>query len=103
MRHRGTHETEEQHAHNKPYARSSFYMKRFKVRALLPPQEVKMESESVANIFEDAKAFMEKSFGCSLCGEMFESEKEFVEHCSNHKSSPTDDLFIDLWCNSQHF
>jgi len=77
-------------------------MNQFKLHIGIQPQGLEMESESVANISEDEKPFLEKSFGCGLCGEMFEIEKEFVEHCSTHKCSPADDLFIDLCCNSQH-
>ena len=55
-----------------------------------------MESESVANISEDAKPFLEKSFGCGLCGEMFVAGKEFLEHCSGHRFSQPNDLFVDL-------
>ena len=45
---------------------------------------------------EDAKPFLEKSFGCGICGEMLEIEKEFLEHCSSHSFSPPDALFVDL-------
>ena len=57
--------------------------------------DLKMEIEAVANISEDAEPFLEKSFGCGLCGEMFEIEKEFVEHCSTHNCSLPNDLFIE--------
>jgi len=55
-----------------------------------------MESESVATISQDEKPFMEKSFGCGVCDEMLEIEKEFLEHCFGHRFSPPDDLFIVL-------
>jgi len=80
-------------------------MNRFEAHIGIQPQGLKMESESVANIHvsKDAEPFLVKSFGCGLCGEMFEIQKKFVEHCSNHKCSPPHDLFIELCCNSQHF
>ncbi len=55
-----------------------------------------MESESVADISQDAKPFLEKSFGCGVCGEMLEIEKEFLEHCFGHRFSPPDDLLFAL-------
>ena len=36
---------------------------------------------------EDAESFLDKSYGCALCGEMFETEKELLEHCSSHHLS----------------
>ena len=45
---------------------------------------------------EDEKPFLEKSFGCGICGEMLETRMEFLEHCSSHRFSPPDDVFIDL-------
>ena len=39
-------------------------------------EDFQVESESVANISRDEKPFLEKFFGCGVCGEMFESEKE---------------------------
>jgi len=104
--HIGTHDTEMQRALTKSYARiSSYVLDRLKVYLGIQPQNDKMESESVANIIlsEDGKPFLEKSLGCGLCGEMFEIEKEFVEHCSIHKFTPPDDLLIDICCNSHHF
>ena len=44
----------------------------------------------------DAKASLSKSFGCGICDELFEIEKEFLEHCSSHRFSPPDDLVADL-------
>src|SRR6218665_2876728 len=44
----------------------------------------------------DIKPFLGKAFGCGICGEMLEFEKEFQDHCSNHRFSPPDDLFIDI-------
>jgi len=37
---------------------------------------------------------MEISFGCGVCGEMFEIEKEFLEHCVGHRFSPPDELLM---------
>ena len=42
----------------------------------------------------DAKPFVERPFGCGICGEMLEIEKEFHDHCSGHRFSPPDDLLI---------
>ena len=35
-------------------------------------------------------------FGCGICDEMLEIEKEFLEHCSSHRFSPPDDIAADL-------
>ena len=45
---------------------------------------------------EDAESYLEKPFGCGICDEILETQKEFVEHCSSHRFSPSDDSFIDL-------
>ena len=37
-----------------------------------------------ANIFQVADPFLDKSFGCDICSEMFGIEKEFLEHCFSH-------------------
>ena len=143
--HRRSHMNEKQHPHNKSYAKSSSSAKQFKLHDGTQPQDLKMKSESIANLSvrfitisstgvtdkpnerlsrnmhpdsnektsplanislgeclcintikspEDAKPFLEKSFGCGICGEMLEIEKEFLEHCSSHRFSPPDDLFI---------
>ena len=52
-------------------------------------------SISMAKSPDDTKPFLEKSFGCGLCGEVLEIEKEFVDHCYNHRFSPPDDLIFD--------
>ena len=51
---------------------------------------------SISKSPEDIKPFLEKYFGCGICGEQFEIEKEFQDHCSIHRFSPPDDLFIDM-------
>ena len=102
--HRRTHATEKHSKCNKPYAKSSSSAKQFQLERVIQPQNVKMESESVANISQDEILFLEKSFGCGLCGEMHEAEKEFLEHCFGHRFSPPDDLLFSihvLICNSQ--
>ena len=38
-----------------------------------------------------------KCFGCGICDELLEIEKDFFEHCSGHGFSPPDDLFADLF------
>jgi len=53
-------------------------------------------STSITKSPEDTKPFLEKSFGCGLCGEMFEIEKEFQDHWSTHRFSPPDDSLFDM-------
>ena len=50
---------------------------------------------SITKSQKDGKPFLEKSFGCGICNEMLEVE-EFKDHCSSHRFSPPDDLFIDM-------
>jgi len=57
---------------------------------------LKMGSELVANVSQYATPFLVKSFGCGLCGEMFDTETDFLELCNGHRLSPPDDLFIPL-------
>ena len=45
----------------------------------------------------DTNVSFSKCFGCGICDELFEIEKEFFEHCSGHGFSPSDDLFADLF------
>ena len=51
---------------------------------------------SITNSPDDSKPFLEKSFGCGICGEMLYIEKEFQKHCSGHRFSPSDNLFLDI-------
>jgi hypothetical protein len=44
----------------------------------------------------DGKAFLSKSFGCGVCKELLETEKEFLEHCYVHRFAPPDNLVVDL-------
>ena len=53
-------------------------------------------SISITTSPEAKKPFLEKSFGCGLCGEMFLIEKEFQDHCSVHRFSAPDDSFVDF-------
>ena len=103
-KHRITHEGDKQHVQNGSYAKSSYSPKRFKLCVGMQLQDLKTECESVSKIHisPGEKPFLEKFFGCGVCDEMFESEKEFVEHCSSHKCCPPDDSFIHLCCNFQH-
>ena len=89
--HRRAHEADDQLVHDKRYAKNIF-----SIRVGIQLQNIKMERESIANMSEDAKPSLEKSFGCGVCDEIFERENKFVEHCSDHQFSPIDDLFIDL-------
>src|SRR6218665_1524463 len=45
----------------------------------------------------DTTVSFSKCFGCGLCDELFDIEKDFFEHCSGHGFSPSDDLFADLF------
>lgn len=51
---------------------------------------------SVLKSLEDAKPFLEKPFGCGLCGDMLEIQKEFQDHCFSHRFSLPDDLCIGI-------
>lgn len=45
--------------------------------------------------------FVCRPYGCGLCAEMFEIEKEFLEHCYYHyREAPESDTFLELfeWC-----
>jgi len=90
--HKRTHVTEKC---NKPSARNRYSAKRIQLQRGIQQQRLKMGSDSIADISQDAKPFLEKSFGCGFCGKMFNSEKEFLEHCNGHRLSPPDD-FIAL-------
>jgi len=94
--HKGTHAAENQSTCNKPCAKISSSEKLFQLEIVMQRQDLKMESELVANIYQDESPFLVKSFGCGLCGEMLEIEKEFEEHCFHHRYSPADDLFASL-------
>ena len=50
----------------------------------------------ITNSREDSKAFVRKSFGCGVCGEMLEIEKAFQDHCSSHRFSPPGDLLTNM-------
>src|SRR6218665_3854774 len=53
-------------------------------------------SVAITNSLEDEKPFVEKSFGCGLCGEMLEMDTGFQSHCFGHRFSPPHDLFVDM-------
>ena len=58
------------------------------------------DEECLNNKFKspvDATVSLSKCFGCGICDELLEIEKEFYEHCSGHGFSPPDDLFADLF------
>jgi len=94
--HKRTCGTWKQRTRHRPCAKSSCSAKQFQLQSVIQPQELKMESESVADKFQDVKPFLDKSFGCGICGEMLEIEKEFLEHCFGHRFYPPDDLLIAL-------
>lgn len=87
-----------QHTSNKPYTKSSSIVKQVKLNARIgqQPQDMKAKSGLAANMYEDARLFFEKSFGCGICGKMFKTEKVFLEQCSCHHFSPASGLFIGL-------
>ena len=88
--------TDKENTSHESCARSSSSAEHFQLQRVIQPQDIKIESESVAEIFWDVKPFLEKSFGCGVCGEMLEVEKEFLEHCFGHCFSPPDDLLVAL-------
>ena len=97
VKHRGRiHATEKQNTCNKPRAKSSSLAKEFQLKRVMQLQLLKTKNESVGGKFQDTKPFLEKSFGCGLCGDMLEIEIDFLEHCFGHRFSPPDELFIDL-------
>src|SRR6218665_948431 len=95
--HGRTHATVKQSTCNKPWrAKSSSSEKHFQLQRVIQPHDLRMESESVANISQDEISFLGKSFGCGLCGEILEIEKDFLEHCFSHRFSPPDDLLVAM-------
>ena len=52
-------------------------------------------SVDLTKTLEDETPFLERSFGCGVCGEMLEIRKDFLVHCSLHRFSPSDCFFID--------
>src|SRR6218665_335132 len=46
----------------------------------------------------DAKVSLSKCFGCGICDELVETQKELLEHCSRHRLSQPVDLFTDKCC-----
>src|SRR6218665_2679853 len=81
---RRTHATETENTYSKPYPRCGSSAKQFEFYGRIQPQDLKMESEYVVNIYDAVSPFLEKPFGCGICGRMFESEKVFLDHCSCH-------------------
>src|SRR6218665_3055466 len=114
QRHRRTHATEKTPNQYDPCDSSS--AKQFGLYGGAQTRCLEMQNQSTANLpvrFEalnveeclcisitkspkDGKPFVEKSFGCGICNEMLEVEKEFKDHCSSHRFFPPDDLFIDM-------
>ena len=74
--------------------KSSSSEKQFQLERVvgLESQYPRMENEFVANISQDETLFLEKSFGCGLCDEKLDTDKEFLEHCFGHRYSLPDDL-----------
>lgn len=44
----------------------------------------------------DLDPLTSKLYGCGICNERFEIEKEFVEHCFLHCGAPQKDTYVDL-------
>lgn len=40
----------------------------------------------------EVKVYLSKTFGCGLCDDLLELEKDFLEHCFRHQFSPPSDL-----------
>ena len=97
MEHRRTHATDKQSTCNKSCANSSSSAKQFKLKRGIKTQDLKMKSDSVSTLSLEAKPFLEKSFGCGLCGGMLGIEQEFLEHCSGHRFSPPDDICMAVY------
>ena len=114
QRHRGTRASEQ--IPSQHYPNNSSSAKQFGLYAGAQTQCLNMQIQSTANLPvrfaalsieeslfisitkspKDGKRFLEKSFGCGICDEMLEIEKEFKDHCSSHRFSPPDDLLIDM-------
>ena len=54
-------------------------------------------SMSITKSRKGTKSCLEKLFGCGICGEMLDIEKEFQDHCHIHRFSPPDDLVLDMF------
>jgi hypothetical protein len=47
---------------------------------------------------DEVHDFICRPYGCGLCAEMFEIEKEFTEHCYNHYcDAPENDTFLEVF------
>ena len=88
--------TEKPHTSTKLYTKSCSSVKNVKLNSSIQLQDITTESESIADASEAAKPLLDKPFGCGLCGEMFETEEVFLEHCFSHRLSPAANLFLDL-------
>ena len=92
MTYRKINATDKQNTCNESCAQSSSSAEHFQLQIVIQLQDVKMENESVTDISEDVKPFLAKSFGCGVCGEMLEIEKEFTDHCFGHRFYQPNDL-----------
>ena len=121
-RHRRIRACDKQHKGNNTFTIGGSSEKQFELSAEKQPQDIKMESEVIANLTDNSitgsnaavidkadmrssrniqsdsrgQVFLLKSFGCGICGDLFEIEKEFLDHCSSHRLSAPDDLAWDL-------
>ena len=97
-KHKRTHETEKPHRSNKPFIKRSSSAKQLKLHAGQQQTLPKIRGErlyiSQLNYPVDAEA--SKAFGCGICDELLEIEKEFLVHCSGHQFSPPDDLISNM-------
>jgi len=55
-----------QNACDKPYSKNSSSAKQFQLQRGVQLQDLEVENESLANISQDEKPFLEKSFECDI-------------------------------------
>ena len=64
----------------------------------IPSPKEKLPSENHLIFSDDMDDFISRPYGCGLCAEMFDIEKEFLEHCYNHYcDDPEKDTFLELF------
>ena len=59
-----------------------------------------MQMSSVA---DHPCSFPVEPFGCVMCNEMFEIEKEFMEHCFHNCYHPVEDAFAVLFASELYY
>lgn len=61
-----------------------------------PSPDLKQPSGDHCAINTGVKPFVSRLCGCAICDEIFEIEKEFIEHCYHHFTVAQNDTFSDL-------